>query len=352
MSASRFMGGELLILIGGSGSGKTTTLRMINRLVDPDDGSVLINGTDCKTVNEIALRKNIGYVIQQIGLFPHMTVRENIGLVPTIEGWSRDQVDERVRSLLTLVHLPPELYMDRYPKELSGGQQQRIGLARALVMDPPLLLMDEPFGALDPLLRQKLQDEFIGIKQNIGKTIVFVTHDINEAFRLGDRIAIMHEGRIVQVGTPRDLILHPADSMVSDLVGSDSVFRHLETLSVSDLSRPLAESSIYPHDALVHEVIRGMKQSGHSIAVVEGGHIPFGVVRLLDLALMTATDVPVSDAATAVLPLDGSDPVLPALQRIREEGCFAGLQMMASRPVALFVPDEVMERIIPGKKPA
>ena len=178
-------GGELIALIGGSGSGKTTTLKMINRLIEPDSGEILINGQNILSFNPIALRRSIGYVIQQIGLFPHMSVAENISIPLTLGKVHPDRIRNRIDELLTLVSLSPDTFRDRKPSELSGGQQQRVGLARALAADPPLLLMDEPFGALDPLLRRQLQEEFLRIKKSLGKTIIFVTHDIDEAFLLG-----------------------------------------------------------------------------------------------------------------------------------------------------------------------
>ncbi|HOI76504.1 MAG TPA: ATP-binding cassette domain-containing protein [Methanofastidiosum sp.] len=194
--------GELFVILGSSGSGKTTTLKLINRLIDPDEGAVYLNGNDTKTMDSVKLRRKIGYVIQQIGLFPHMMVKENIGLIPRLEKWNEENILNKIDELLTLVALPPQLFRTRYPNQLSGGQQQRVGLARALVMDPPLLLMDEPFGALDPLLRMQLQNEFLSIKRKLDKTIVFVTHDIEESFILADRIGVMHEGKMLQIGTP------------------------------------------------------------------------------------------------------------------------------------------------------
>src|SRR6056297_1334208 len=232
------IGGELLILLGPSGCGKTTLLRMINRLVETDEGQILINGQDVKNFNPVLLRKNIGYVIQQIGLFPHMTVKENISLVPKLEGWTEKEMNQRVKELLELVSLPPEQFLNRKPKELSGGQQQRIGLARALVMDPYLLLMDEPFGALDPILRKQLQEEFSKIKEQLGKTIVFVTHDIEEAFRLGDRVAIMEDAKLIQIGTAEELLFSPLNDTVADIVGSERKFRYLDTLTVSSFMQP------------------------------------------------------------------------------------------------------------------
>ena len=219
-------GGELITLIGGSGSGKTTTLRMINRLIDPDAGNIRINGTPVSSLDPIALRRSIGYVIQQIGLFPHMSVAENITIPLRLAGWTSDDIKTRIDELLTLVSLPPDQFRKRRPSELSGGQQQRVGLARALAADPPLLLMDEPFGALDPLLRRQLQEEFIRIKTGLGKTILFVTHDIDEAFLLGDRVAVLHEGRLHAIGTPAELLLAAyRDPYLSLLTGGDRICR-------------------------------------------------------------------------------------------------------------------------------
>lgn len=219
-------GGELIALIGGSGSGKTTTLRMINRLIDPDLGEILINDTPVSSLDPIALRRSIGYVIQQIGLFPHMSVAENITIPLRLAEWTPADIATRIDKLLTLVSLPPDQFRNRRPSELSGGQQQRVGLARALAADPPLLLMDEPFGALDPLLRRQLQEEFIRIKTSLGKTILFVTHDIDEAFLLGDRIAVLYEGRLHAIGTPAEILLAAhGDSYLSLLTGGDRLCR-------------------------------------------------------------------------------------------------------------------------------
>jgi osmoprotectant transport system ATP-binding protein len=236
-------GGELLILIGPSGSGKTTALRMINRLTELDEGRITINNKDIREFDPVVLRRNIGYVIQQIGLFPHMRVSENIGLIPKLEGWPHEKIRERIKELLMLVDLSPETFMNRFPGELSGGQQQRVGLARALAMDPKLLLMDEPFGALDPLLRKQLQEEFSKIKAELGRTIVFVTHDIEEAFKLGDRVAVINEGRLMQVGMPDELILNPSNDFVADLVDAQRKFRHMGHLLVKDVMTPIDEKN-------------------------------------------------------------------------------------------------------------
>ena len=283
-------GGELLILIGRSGSGKTTALRTINRLTEPDSGIVSINGTDVREFDPVRLRRNIGYVIQNIGLLPHLRISENIGLLLKLEGWNEEEIRKRVRDLLSLVSLPPESFMGRYPHELSGGQQQRVGLARAMAMDPPLFLMDEPFGALDPLLRTQLQDEFFKIKKELGRTIVFITHDINEAFRLGDRIAIMNNAELVQVGTPEELIFSPASDLVAEIVDSKRKYRHIDALKVGDLMQPLARAGgkelkeatrslpLFSSDIPLLEALAKLKSEGESMGLVLEGGEPVGVL--------------------------------------------------------------------------
>lgn len=209
--------GEAVVIVGGSGSGKTTTCKLVNRLVEPTAGRVLVAGQDVASVPAHALRRRIGYVFQQLGLFPHMTVAENVGITPRLLGWDEARVRARMRSLLELVELDPEALADRRPHELSGGQAQRVAVARALAAEPPVLLMDEPFGALDPLTRERLQAAFDRIRRALGLTVVFVTHDMTEAMRLGDRVAVMKDGRLLQVGTPRQLLDTPADSAVREL---------------------------------------------------------------------------------------------------------------------------------------
>jgi osmoprotectant transport system ATP-binding protein len=197
--------GELVALLGRSGCGKTTTLRLINRLVQPTRGEVLVQGRSTREWSPIQLRRQIGYVIQDIGLFPHFTIGRNVALVPSLEQWPQERIQARVQSLLELVGLDPSRYRDRYPHELSGGQRQRVGIARALAADPPILLMDEPFGALDPITRSELQQEFQRLRQQLGKTVVLVTHDVREALRLADRIAVLQQGQIVALGTANQL---------------------------------------------------------------------------------------------------------------------------------------------------
>jgi osmoprotectant transport system ATP-binding protein len=210
--------GETLVLLGSSGSGKTTTLRCINRLVEPEEGEVEVEGRDVRSWDPIRLRKRTGYVIQDVGLLPHLSVVENVELVPRLEGWSEPRRRARSRELLDFVGLPPERFAHARPRELSGGERQRVGVARALAADPPLLLMDEPFGALDAVNRRRLQEEFREMKGKLGKTIVFVTHDLAEAVKLGDRIGVMHGGRLLQIGPPGEIVGSPADGFVAELV--------------------------------------------------------------------------------------------------------------------------------------
>src|SRR5437764_8981769 len=227
--------GITCMLVGTSGSGKTTLLRMVNRLIELTSGQIIIDGKNILEENSIQLRRRIGYVIQQVGLFPHMNIAENIRVTAEIAGgWSKEQLAERVDELFELVGLPPAEYRKRFPRQLSGGQQQRVGLARALATDPAILLMDEPFGALDAITRARLQDELLRIQRDVRKTILFVSHDIENAFKLGNQIAVLSEGKLVQLGTPVDLLANPANDFVRRLVGGDNILRQLEYLPVSD----------------------------------------------------------------------------------------------------------------------
>ncbi len=225
--------GTTCMLVGTSGSGKTTLLRMVNRLIEPTSGKILIDGKNVLDENPILLRRRIGYVIQQVGLFPHMTIAENVRVTAEIAGgWTRQRLAERVNELLELVGLPPAEYRARFPRQLSGGQQQRVGLARALATDPAILLMDEPFGALDAITRARMQEELLRVQRDVHKTILFVSHDIEEAFKLGDQIAVLSEGRLAQLGSPIELLAHPANDFVRQLVGADNILRQLEYLPV------------------------------------------------------------------------------------------------------------------------
>jgi osmoprotectant transport system ATP-binding protein len=228
--------GEICVLVGPSGCGKTTTMRMVNRLIEITEGEILIDGEPNTAMSGTRLRRKIGYAIQQIGLFPHRTIADNIGTVPHLLGWDKGRIRNRVDELLELVGLSPGEYRDRYPAELSGGQQQRVGVARALAADPPIMLMDEPFGAVDPITRERLQDEFLRIQEDIKKTIVFVTHDIDEAIKMGNKIAILKQGGILaQYDTPETILAYPNSEFVASFVGTDRILKRLSLVRVGDI---------------------------------------------------------------------------------------------------------------------
>lgn len=230
--------GETLCLLGTSGCGKTTLLKMINRLIEPSSGEIFINGKNYLDWNEISLRRNIGYVIQSIGLFPHFTIYDNIAIVPRLKKWKEKDIESRIEDLMRMVNLPPEQYRDRYPSELSGGQQQRIGVIRAIAADPEIILMDEPFGALDPITRAQIQDEFLELKKNLSKTILMVTHDLGEAIKLGDRIAVIDKGRVLQLDTPRAIISHPSHEFVRDFFALREHYPRLSDLKAAEIALP------------------------------------------------------------------------------------------------------------------
>ena len=256
--------GETCMLVGPSGSGKTTAMRMVNRMVETTSGEIRIDGRSVQASDAAELRRHIGYVIQHVGLFPHRTVAQNIATVPQLLGWPRARIDERCRELLGLVGLAPELG-DRYPSSLSGGQRQRVGVARALAADPPLMLMDEPFGALDPITRDRLQGEFERLKEGVSTTIVFVTHDIDEAIRLGDRIAILREGGVLaQYATPAELLLHPADAFVEEFVGADRALKRLALVTVADAelepAGPSTADAVLSPSLSLHDALAALLQ--------------------------------------------------------------------------------------------
>ncbi|MCY8116291.1 choline ABC transporter ATP-binding protein OpuBA [Bacillus spizizenii] len=270
--------GEFICFIGPSGCGKTTTMKMINRLIEPSAGKIFIDGENIMEQDPVELRRKIGYVIQQIGLFPHMTIQQNISLVPKLLKWPEQHRKERARELLKLVDMGPE-YLDRYPHELSGGQQQRIGVLRALAAEPPLILMDEPFGALDPITRDSLQEEFKKLQKTLHKTIVFVTHDMDEAIKLADRIVILKAGEIVQVGTPDDILRNPADEFVEEFIGKERLIQS----SSPDVERVDQIMNTQPvtitADKTLSEAIQLMRQERvDSLLVVDGEHVLQGYV--------------------------------------------------------------------------
>lgn len=339
-------GGELLILIGPSGSGKTTTLRMMNRMIEQDSGSVTINGLDTREADPVRLRRNMGYVIQNIGLFPHMTIGENIGLVPKLEGWDKKRIEERVQELLDFVSLPPEMFMDRYPRQLSGGQQQRIGLARAMAMDPPLFLMDEPFGALDPILRKQLQKEFLKVKNEINRTIVFVTHDIEEALILGDRIAIMDQAKLVQVGPPEELIFNPVNDLVADIVDTQRKFKHMDTLNVKDLMSPFEEKYAFEGKMEACDAVEEMTNKDIENAFIFDGNELLGQVTMMDLMKCRTKSQKLADIARPMKTFQPLDSVAFALSEIKKSGEHLAIVMDSKHPIGILISDEVLLKLI------
>jgi osmoprotectant transport system ATP-binding protein len=259
--------GEIVMFIGPSGCGKTTSLKMINRLIQPTSGTIRIDGQDVREQSQDQLRRRVGYVIQGGSLFPHMSVGRNIAIVPKLLGWDKKRISDRVDELLDLVGLDPARYRDRYPRELSGGQQQRVGVARGLAADPPVILMDEPFGAVDPITRQRLQDELLAIQRELHKTIVMVTHDIDEAIKLGDRVLILQEGaRVAQYDTPEAILAAPANDFVDDFVGSGSALKQLTLTRVNDLE--LARRTTATIGERSADVIARAEQAGDPAVVV------------------------------------------------------------------------------------
>lgn len=291
--------GELCVLIGSSGCGKTTTMRMINRMIEPDSGLIEVAGRNVREQDAVALRRSIGYVIQQTGLFPHLTIADNIATVPRLLGWAEKRIQARVDELLALVGLAPDQYRNRYPRELSGGQRQRVGVARALAADPPVMLMDEPFGAIDPINRTLLQDEFLRILQQLKKTIVFVTHDIDEALKMGDRVAILRDGRILQVDTPDALLAAPANEFVSSFLGAGRSLKRLALATVGSASEADAPAVGAPSIAAtssLREALALLLESGAAeLAVTDAngqttGRLRFDALRALASASHAALE--------------------------------------------------------------
>lgn len=272
---------ELLVLIGPSGCGKTTTMKMINRIIEPTSGEITINGESIKQQNPVELRRNIGYVIQQIGLMPHMTIRENVALVPKLKKWDEEKYKDKVDELMKMVGLDPNILGDRFPDELSGGQQQRIGVIRALAADPDIILMDEPFSALDPISREQLQEELIRLQQEIKKTIVFVTHDMDEALKIADRICIMKDGEIVQIDKPETILRHPANEFVRQFIGEDRLQNSTSLPEIEQLMVP--PITAYPSRGLA-EAVKIMRQKRvDNLIIVDKDHHYFGVVNIWDM---------------------------------------------------------------------
>ena len=285
--------GKFVVLLGPSGCGKTTTLKMVNRLYEPTSGAIYLDETDIYQLNVTALRRQIGYVIQQIGLFPHMTVAHNIAVVPELLGWSRSKINSRVDELLALVDLPPAEYRTRYPSQLSGGQQQRVGVARALAGDPKVILMDEPFGAIDAITRAGLQTELLNLQRQLKKTVLFVTHDVDEALCLADKIVVMRTGRIVQYDTPFNILTQPANDFVYELVGADDMVRQLGLLRVETAMKalpanyePADRPTIELDDDLRH-ALSVLLQTGSAKLTVLRQTTPVGTLSLENIRAST-----------------------------------------------------------------
>lgn len=324
--------GEIVVLVGPSGCGKTTTMKMINRLIEPSSGRILIDGTDVTALDGNDLRRQIGYVIQQVGLFPHMSVATNVGLVPKMLGWDRKRIEARVDELLHLVGLEPATYRNRLPRQLSGGQQQRVGVARALAADPPVMLMDEPFGATDPMTRDRLQNEFLRLQDQLRKTIVFVTHDFDEAIKMGTRIAVLGErSRIRQFDTPEVLLAHPADSTVAQFIGGGAQLKQLDLRRVDAIQWddvPLIR---------VDKAATGTRRhpdgaDGSAALTVDDDNRPLGWISAHDRAIRQGAPEGASQAVTTVEPQATLRDALDAMLASRhgtavvvdEQGRYAG----------------------------
>ncbi|HEX8074639.1 MAG TPA: ABC transporter ATP-binding protein [Thermoleophilaceae bacterium] len=325
--------GEICMLVGPSGGGKTTALKMINRLIDFEGGDIAIDGQSVRSLDVTELRRGIGYVIQQIGLFPHMNVAANIGTVPRLLGWEKARIKERSRELIALVGLDPDKDGKRYPAQLSGGQRQRIGLARALAADPPVMLMDEPFGALDPITRDRLQQEFLALQARIRKTVVFVTHDIDEAIKMGDRIAILREGGVLaQYDTPDRILAEPVDDFVAQFVGADRGLKRLSLRRLRDIE-PLEAPAAKPGDNAQAALARVRRAGFGTLVVVDERGRPKGLLPVDRLAAervpddgfqaleaIGTPDMPLRDALSLMLSQTGSHLVV-----VDGDGRLAGL---------------------------
>jgi osmoprotectant transport system ATP-binding protein len=295
--------GKICILVGPSGCGKTTTLKMVNRLIEPTSGKITIDGVDVMTQELTTLRRRIGYVIQQVGLFPHQTIGENVATVPRLLGWPKARQRERSEELLALVGLEPAKYRDRFPSQLSGGERQRVGVARALAADPPIMLMDEPFGAVDPIVRDRLQNEFLRLQESIAKTILFVTHDIDEAIKMGDLVAVFQTGGVLaQFGTPLDILAAPATEFVARFVGQDRGLKRLSLLRVSDVQLQPAVTA-RPGDDAADARRRALDDPQRYLLVIDAANRPLGWVA--------HGDIPAEGPLTESLP----NPVSPTFNK-------------------------------------
>ncbi|MBZ9636894.1 betaine/proline/choline family ABC transporter ATP-binding protein [Clostridium sp. FP1] len=311
--------GQLVVFIGPSGCGKTTTLKMINKLLTPTSGEILINGDKIGEKNTINLRRNMGYVIQQAGLLPHLTIGENISLIASIEKMPKDKIKTKIIELLNLVGLAPDDYTNKYPKELSGGQQQRVGVARALIMDPDVILMDEPFSALDPITKTQLQDEIFNIQENFKKTIIFVTHDMDEALKLADKICILDAGSVVQFDTPEEILKNPINDFVRDFVGKNRIWNQPELIKAKDIMIEMPIKSVGERTIL--QAIEIMKSSHvDSLLVVDKSNLLCGLVTLKQIRSNPDKSKKIKDIMEKnLITVNNEDSIIDVLEIIKKE---------------------------------
>jgi osmoprotectant transport system ATP-binding protein len=339
--------GKICVLVGPSGCGKTTSLKMVNRLIEPTSGRILLDGQDAAARDVTELRRGIGYVIQQVGLFPHQTIGENVVVVPRLMGWSAGRQRERAEELLGLVGLDPASYRDRYPSQLSGGERQRVGVARALAADPPVMLMDEPFGAVDPIVRERLQNEFLRLQEELAKTILFVTHDIDEAIKMGDLVAVMQVGgRLSQFGPPDEILAAPADDFVARFVGADRGLKRLSLARVGELALQ-APVTARPGDDAAEARRRILDDPFAYLLLVDDANRPLGWVRGDDVA---DTGVLREDMAVAASPLlDRRATLKDALSLLLDADVQAGIVVDRRRAVlGLVTADMIAGRMRDG----
>jgi osmoprotectant transport system ATP-binding protein len=321
------MRGEVLVLVGPSGCGKSTTLRLINRLIEPTNGKIFLNDEDVTSINASDLRRRIGYVIQQVGLFPHKTIAENIATVPKLLGWKKAEIEARVDEMLELVSMDPATFKHRFPKELSGGQAQRVGVARALAANPDVLLMDEPFGAIDPITRDKLQNEFLRLQQDLKKTIVFVTHDIDEAIKMGDRIAILRDGsEIAQIDTPENILTDPADEFVESFLGSGAILKGLTLKKVRDIELQMVTTLKAP--VLRDQALKTISDNNDSFALLlDADDQP---LRWLDERALNRTNQPIEKSGRPIaVQLQPEDTLQDALSSMLQSS--VGMSVVVDR---------------------
>ncbi len=321
------MRGEVLVLVGPSGCGKSTTLRLINRLIEPTNGKIFLDDEDVTSINASDLRRRIGYVIQQVGLFPHKTIAENIATVPKLLGWKKDEIEARVDEMLELVSMDPATFKHRFPKELSGGQAQRVGVARALAANPDVLLMDEPFGAIDPITRDKLQNEFLRLQQDLKKTIVFVTHDIDEAIKMGDRIAILRDGsEIAQIDTPENILTDPADEFVESFLGSGAILKGLTLKKVRDIELQMVTTLKAP--VLRDQALKTISDNNDSFALLlDADDQP---LRWLDERALNRTNQPIEKSGRPIaVQLQPEDTLQDALSSMLQSS--VGMSVVVDR---------------------